>query len=104
MGLAGRWLGTPNSAGPIYSKGLTGQGFGNNVAGSKETAMNNPISSPSTGGAVGDLGLSLEAQKSAQAVADLAKKKKLQQATDIKNAGSGGMPSSLFNTLSTGQL
>lgn len=66
--------------------------------------MPNPISSPTTGGAVGDLGLSEEAQKSAAAVADMAKKKKLQQTMDMKNAGSGGMPSTLFDTLSTGRM
>lgn len=63
------------------------------------SGIGNPLSSPTSGGAAGDLGLSAAAQQSAAAVAELAKKKKLQQQMDLQKAGSGGMPSAAFNAL-----
>lgn len=60
--------------------------------------IGNPLQSPTTG-AAGDLGLGAAAQQSAEAVAELARKKKLQQQKDLANAGSGGMPSAAFNAL-----
>lgn len=61
--------------------------------------LGNPLQSP-TIGAAGDLGLGPAAQQSAAAVAELARKRKLQQQKDLANAGSGGMPSAAFNALS----
>lgn len=63
------------------------------------SGLGNPLQSPTTG-AAGDLGLGPAAQQSAEAVAELARKKKLQQQKDMQNAGSGGMPSAAFNALS----
>jgi hypothetical protein len=60
--------------------------------------LGNPLQSPTTG-AAGDLGLGLGTQESAAAVAELARKKKLQQQKDLANAGAGGMPSAAFNAL-----
>lgn len=58
----------------------------------------NPISSP-TMGAIGDLGLSVQAQKDAADIADKARRKKLMEQKDLANAGSGGMPSAAFQAL-----
>lgn len=62
------------------------------------SGLGNPLQSPTTG-AAGDLGLGPAAQQSAAAIAELARKKKLQQSKDLANAGSGGMPSAAFNAL-----
>lgn len=61
------------------------------------SGLGNPLASAS--GAAGDLGLSSAAQQSAEQIAELAKKKKLQQQADMQKAGSGGMPSAAFNAL-----
>lgn len=63
------------------------------------SGLGNPLQSPTSGGAAGDLGLGLSAQQSADAVAELARKKKLQQQMDLQKSGSGGMPSAAFNAL-----
>jgi hypothetical protein len=60
--------------------------------------LGNPLQSPTTG-AAGDLGLGPAAQQSAEQIAELARKKKLQQQKDLANAGSGGMPSAAFSAL-----
>jgi hypothetical protein len=57
----------------------------------------NPLTSMD--GAAGDLGLSSAAKKSAQEIADAAKKKKLLDAASVKAAGVGGQPSA-FQALS----
>lgn len=63
------------------------------------SGLGNPLQSPTGGGAAGDLGLGPAAQQSAAQIAELAKKKKLQQQMDLQKAGSGGMPSAAFNAL-----
>lgn len=60
--------------------------------------LGNPLQSPTTG-AAGDLGLGPAAMQSAEQIAELARKKKLQEQKDLKNAGSGGMPSAAFSAL-----
>lgn len=62
------------------------------------SGLGNPLQSPTTG-AAGDLGLGPAAQQSAEQIAELARKKKLQQQKDMANAGSGGMPSAAFQAL-----
>lgn len=58
----------------------------------------NPLLSPSMN-AVGDLGLSTQAQQDAAQIAEAAKRKKAIQDKDAANAGSGGMPSAAFQSL-----
>jgi hypothetical protein len=64
----------------------------------------NPIASPTSNGAVGDLGLSVQTQKDAADVAELARKKKLQQMQDQQKAGGAGVPNAAFQTLTTGMI
>lgn len=64
----------------------------------------NPISSPTSNGAVGDLGLSVQAQKDAADVAELARKKKLQDQAAQQKAGGAGVPNAAFQTLTTGMI
>ena len=58
----------------------------------------NPLASPSMG-AIGDLGLSTQAQEDVADIAEKARKKKMMDQKDLANAGSGGMPSAAFNAL-----
>lgn len=71
-----------------------------------ENAMLNPISSPTSNGAVGDLGLSVQTQKDAAAAADLARKKKLQQQADAAKAGAigAGTANPAYQSLLTGMI
>lgn len=58
----------------------------------------NPLASPSMG-AIGDLGLSAQAQDDVAQIAERARKKKMMDEKDLANAGSGGMPSAAFGAL-----
>lgn len=64
----------------------------------------NPLASPSTGGAVGDLGMSSAAQLEAKAIAEKLKKKKQadQQAAAQANPAAG--PGSVMSDLMKGMF